>query len=351
MSPPPMLKPTTVFQLDYRSNMRVSPTASTSSSSLPISGERHVTSAARSIPISSTAKRQRLDDGSHAMQPAPASLGANSNHIGSPTFPYRIDIDLPSYSSPGGTSMIPSLSQLHSQHPSLTALYANTSSSMSNIMSGGGGSSFLPQSPFDLSRGHNAALRTVSFPPAGSSPYSPQQQQSNNLFARPQGGGQGQHSHGGSHAHGGASNMFADLLGTAGEHGNGAGHGGGGPGQFPTFDWPVHAASQGSQQSGQGQHENGASVVFRGSGRDVRACAYAQRAPLWGRPRVVLYRSSLMPMRTFCHFLRNAAAGSTHAWCAAALRILLSAPTSVSRPLSSLSSVLDVLDHVPPTGC
>ncbi|OJT13659.1 hypothetical protein TRAPUB_9758 [Trametes pubescens] len=254
---PPSNDNSTSPELDYRSNMRVSPTASTSSSSLPISGERHVTSAARSIPISSTAKRQRLDDGSHAMQPAPASLGANSNHIGSPTFPYRIDIDLPSYSSPGGTSMIPSLSQLHSQHPSLTALYANTSSSMSNIMSGGGGgSSFLPQSPFDLSRGHNAALRTVSFPPAGSSPYSPQQQQSNNLFARPQGGGQGQHSHGGSHAHGGASNMFADLLGTAGEHGNGAGHGGGGPGQFPTFDWPVHAASQGSQQSGQGQHEN-----------------------------------------------------------------------------------------------
>ncbi|KAL1938245.1 hypothetical protein VTO73DRAFT_11889 [Trametes versicolor] len=256
---PPSNDNSTSPELDYRSNMRVSPTASTSSSSIPISGERHtsaITSAARSIPISSTAKRQRLDDASHGMQSASASLGANSNHIGSPTFPYRIDIDIPSYSSPGGASMIPSLSQLHSQHPSLTALYAGSPSSMSNLMSGG--SSFLPQSPFDLSRGHNAALRTVSFPPAGSSPYSPQQQQSNNLFARPQGGGQGQHSHGGSHAHASASNMFADLLGSAGEHGNGAGHGGGGPGNFPSFDWPVHAASQASQQQGQGQHENAA---------------------------------------------------------------------------------------------
>ncbi|KAI0364693.1 hypothetical protein BV20DRAFT_1029230 [Pilatotrama ljubarskyi] len=268
---PPSTDISTSPELDYRSNLRVSPTASTSSSSLPISGERHtsaITSAARSIPISSTAKRPRLtvDDPSHGMQSAPATLGANSNHIGSPTFPYRLDIDLP-YSSPGGSSIIPSLSQLHSQHPSLTALYSGGGgpSTLSNLMSGGGGSSFLPQSPFDLSRGHNAgALRTVTFPPAGSSPYSPhsqhrqQQQQSPSLFSRGSQGQQQHHSHGGSHGHASASNIFADLLGSAGEHGNGAGHAGAATSQFPTFDWPVHAASQTSQQGGQGGHENAA---------------------------------------------------------------------------------------------
>ncbi|KAI0630498.1 hypothetical protein C8Q77DRAFT_207907 [Trametes polyzona] len=256
---PPSTDISTSPDLDYRSNMRVSPTTSISSSSLPISGERHtsaITSAARSIPISSTAKRQRLDDPSHGLQSAPATLGVNSNHLGSPTFPYRLDIDLPSYSSPGGTSIIPSLSQLHSQHPSLTALYTG-GSSMPNIMSSAS-SSFLPQSPFDLPRGQNAAaLRTVSFPPAGSSPYSPSQQpHSAGLFSRPQSGAQGGHSHGGSHPHASASSIFADLLGAAGEHGNGAGHAGAAPAQFPTFDWPVHAPSQTSQQPGQGQHEN-----------------------------------------------------------------------------------------------
>ncbi|KAI0358156.1 hypothetical protein OH77DRAFT_1387000, partial [Trametes cingulata] len=272
---PPSTDVSTSPELDYRPNLRVSPTASTSSSSLPISGERHtsaITSAARSIPISSTAKRPRLtvDDASHGIQSAPATLGANSNHIGSPTFPYRIDIDLP-YASPGGSSIIPSLSHLHSQHPSLTALYSGGGGGgggMANLMSGGGGgsASFLPQSPFDLSRGHSAAaLRTVAFPPAGSSPYSPHQQhaqqhqhqqhaqsQSPGLFSRGGGGSQGPHA--GSHA----SSIFADLLGTAGEHGNGAGHAGAAPPQFPTFDWPVHAASQSSQQGGQGGHENAA---------------------------------------------------------------------------------------------
>ncbi|KAI0642059.1 hypothetical protein C8Q79DRAFT_1003451 [Trametes meyenii] len=260
---PPSNDTSTSPELDYRSNLRVSPTASTSSSSLPISGERHtsaITSATRSIPISATAKRPRLDDGSHAMQSAPATLSANTNHMGSPTFPYRIDIDLQSYSSPGGSSIIPSLSQLHSQHPSLTALYPG-SNSIANIMSGSASASFLPSSPFDLSRGHSATLRSVSFPQAGTaSPYSPHgQQQQPSLFSRPQGGGGHAHSHAGSHTHAGAStnSLFADLLASAGEHGNGAGHAGGGAAQFPTFDWPVHAPPS-SQQGGTGQHENAA---------------------------------------------------------------------------------------------
>ena len=243
--------------------MRVSPTASTSS--LPISGERHtsaITSATRGVPISNTAKRPRLsDDASHAIQTAAATVGANSNHISSPTFPYRIDIDLPPYS----------LSQLHSHHPSLTALYSG-GNPMANLMNGSP-SSFLPQSPFDLSRGNSAAaaaLRSVTFPPTGPSQYSPHgQQQPPSLFSRPQsspqgggGGGGGPHSHGSSHAHASASSLFADLLGAAGEHGNGAGHPGAGAAQFPTFDWPVHASAA-SQQGAQGQHENGTWVRFR----------------------------------------------------------------------------------------
>ncbi|KAI0766110.1 hypothetical protein BD413DRAFT_636420 [Trametes elegans] len=248
--------------LDYRSNMRLSP-SSHSSATIPISGERHtssITSATRGVPISSTAKRPRLDDTSHSLQSAPAALGANSNHIGgSPTFPYRIDIDLPSYSSSGASSIIPSLSQLHSQHPSLS-IYSSPSS-MSNLMSSP--ASFLAQTSFDLSRGHGASgLRTVNFPQGGSAPYSPHgQQPPPSLFSRPQpgggGGGGGGHSqsHGGSHGHASASSLFADLLGTAGEHGNGAGHAGGAAPQFPSFDWPVHA-SQASQQGAPGQHEN-----------------------------------------------------------------------------------------------
>ncbi|KAI8996451.1 hypothetical protein BD414DRAFT_575783 [Trametes punicea] len=259
---PPSNDVCTSPDLDFRSNMRVSPSAS--SSSLPISGERHtssVTSSARSIPISNTAKRPRLgDESSHAMQSAPAAIGANANHLGSPTFPYRIDIDLPPYSTPGGASMIPALSQLHSQHPSLTALYAG-GNSMANLL-GNSSASFLPQSPFDLSRGASAAaLRTMTFPPAGSSsPYSPHGQQQQQpphppppgLFSRGSqngpgsGGGTTAHSHGaGSHAHASASSLFADLLGAAGEHGNGAAQA-----QFPTFDWPVHASPPSQQGAG-----------------------------------------------------------------------------------------------------
>ncbi|KAH9893136.1 hypothetical protein C8Q73DRAFT_519319 [Cubamyces lactineus] len=256
---PPSTDVSTSPELDYRSSMRVSPTASTSS--LPISGERHtsaITSATRGVPISNTAKRPRLsDDASHAIQSAAATVGANSNHISSPTFPYRIDIDLPPYS----------LSQLHSHHPSLTALYSG-GNPMANLMNGSP-SSFLSQSPFDLSRGNSAAaaaaaLRGVTFPPTGPSHYSPHgQQQSPSLFSRPQsspqggGGGGGPHSHGNSHAHASASTLFADLLGAAGEHGNGAGHPGAAAAQFPTFDWPVHASAP-SQQGAQGQHENAA---------------------------------------------------------------------------------------------
>ncbi|CDO70127.1 hypothetical protein BN946_scf184783.g11 [Trametes cinnabarina] len=250
-------------QLDFRSNMRVSPTAS--SSSLPISSDRHtssINSSARGVPISNTAKRPRLDiDQSHAIQSAPAHLGP-----GSAGFPYRLDIDLPSYPSSG--SIVPALSQLHSQHPSLTALYSG-SASMANLMSGPA-AGLLPQ-PFDLSRG--AGLRTVAFPQSGNSgQFSPQgQHPPPGLFSRGQssnpggnsngnGGSHGHghgHGHGGSHSHASASNLFADLLGAgAGEHGNGMGVVG--SQQFPTFDWPVHAAPSGqaSHQGGQGQHEN-----------------------------------------------------------------------------------------------
>ncbi|KAI9062789.1 hypothetical protein FKP32DRAFT_1573931 [Trametes sanguinea] len=266
---PPSNDASTSPELDFRSNMRVSPTAGTSS--LPISSDRHtssMTSSTRGVPISNTAKRPRLDnDPSHAVQSAPAHLGS-----GNAGFPYRLDIDLPPYSSPN--SAIPILSQLHSQHPSLTALYSG-GASMANLMSGPGAGSLLPQ-PFDLSRG--AGLRTVAFPQsANGSQFSPQSQHPPpGLFSRGGlgagsggggGGGNGGshghgHGHGGSHAHANASNLFADLLGAgAGEHGNGMGVG---QQQFPTFDWPVHAAPSGGQQAsaqqggGQGQHENAA---------------------------------------------------------------------------------------------
>ncbi|RPD64051.1 hypothetical protein L226DRAFT_559395 [Lentinus tigrinus ALCF2SS1-7] len=232
---------------DYRPNMRMSPTASTSSSSLPISGERHtssLTSATRSVPISSTAKRPRLglDDPSHLAQSS--TMNHNSNHVGgsgSPTFPFRIDVDLPSSYS----SVIPSLSQMHSPHPSLNALYPG--GSMPGMISAPP-SSFLSNTPFDISRPpqqQQPPLRAVTYPHSTSSHYSPTGHQNPpSIFSRAtsgQGGG------------GGPGGIFADLLGSAGEHGNGAGgHGS----QFPAFDWPVHAGT--SQHGSQGQHENGA---------------------------------------------------------------------------------------------
>ncbi|KAI0741316.1 hypothetical protein C8Q80DRAFT_1193622 [Daedaleopsis nitida] len=242
-------------ELDYRGNLRVSPTASTSSSSLPISGERHtsaITSATRSVPISSTAKRPRLgvEDGGAHMHSSPASLNSGSNHHpggGSPTFPFQLNVDLPSSYS------IPSLSQLHSSHPSLTSLYPG---GMANIMSGPGGgpgASFLSQQ-YGHGQGHAhgqgqaPTLRAVTFPHSSQSPFSPHgHQQAPSLFGRSANAGHGQNSAG----------LFAELLGSAGEgaHAGTGGGGGGGGGQFPGFDWPVHSA-QASQQGTQGQHEN-----------------------------------------------------------------------------------------------
>ena len=231
--------------------MRVSPAASTSSSSLPISGERHtsaLTSATRSVPISSTAKRPRLglDDGSHLSQSASATLNHNSNHIGgsgSPTFPFRLDVDLPSSYS----TVIPSLPHLHSPHPSLNALYPG--GSMPGMISAP--PSFLSNSPFDLSRPsqqQQQPLRSVTYAQSTPSHYSPTgHQHPPSIFSRAAGG------QGGGGA-GGAGGIFAELLGSAGEHGNG---GGGHGGQFPSFDWPVHGAGT-SQQGSQGPHENGA---------------------------------------------------------------------------------------------
>ncbi|KAJ3009064.1 hypothetical protein NUW54_g2922 [Trametes sanguinea] len=109
----------------------------------------------------------------------------------------------------------------------------------------------------------NSALHgSNGTPGANGSQFSPQSQHPPpGLFSR---GGQGAgsgggggggnggshghgHGHGGSHAHANASNLFADLLGAgAGEHGNGIGVG---QQQFPTFDWPVHAAPPGGQQA------------------------------------------------------------------------------------------------------
>ncbi|RDX50851.1 hypothetical protein OH76DRAFT_1481923 [Lentinus brumalis] len=237
--------------LDYRPNMRVSPAASTSSSSLPMSGERHtsgLSSATRSVPISSTAKRPRLalDDPSHLAQSAPAGMNHNhstsSNHShGSPTFPFRIDVDLPSsYNS----SVIPSLSQLHSPHPSLNALYPSG-------MMGAPPHSFLSNSPFDLSRPsqqqqqQQQPLRGVTYSQSSASHYSPTGHQNPpSIFSRGTGG------------QGGGGGIFAELLGSGGEHGNGpGGHGS----QFPSFDWPVHAGGT-SQQGSQGTHENGTCV-------------------------------------------------------------------------------------------
>ncbi|KAM5530137.1 hypothetical protein V8D89_011863 [Ganoderma adspersum] len=253
--PPSANDISTGSDLDYRSNLRVSPSASTSSPSLPISGERLSSATPRGVPISSTAKRPRLglDDGPHGPQSAPPSL---SNVGGSPTFPFRIDVDLPSSYSGG---VMPSLPQLHPPNPSLAALYPG-GSSMANIMSGPP-SSFLSQSPFDLPRGSagggGTALRSVSFPPpshGGAHGYSPHgHQHPPSIFARTSS------SAGGGGGGGGGGNIFAELLGSAGgDHGGGSvgGHGGGGGGSFAPFDWPVHS-TQASQQGSQGGHENG----------------------------------------------------------------------------------------------
>ena len=176
-------------QLDYRSGLRVSPTASSSSSGLPISGERHITSATRSVPISSTAKRPRLglDDGSHLSQSASATLNHNSNHIGgsgSPTFPFRLDVDLPSSYS----TVIPSLPHLHSPHPSLNALYPG--GSMPGMISAP--PSFLSNSPFDLSRPsqqQQQPLRSVTYAQSTPSHYSPTgHQHPPSIFSRAAGG-------------------------------------------------------------------------------------------------------------------------------------------------------------------
>lgn len=206
---------------------------------MPMSGDRHSTglSATRGVPISSTAKRPRLgiDDSSHLAQSAPASMNSNSNHHGgSPTFPFRLDVDLPSSYS------IPSLTHTH---PSLTSLYP--SSSMPNIMSSSS-SSFL--SSFGQT-GQTPTLRAVTFPHTSSSQsqYSPHgHQQPPSIFARSSS----------SHSQAGSDRLFADILGSANEHGNGPGAHGGGASQFPSFDWPVHS-TQTSQQGTQGQHENG----------------------------------------------------------------------------------------------
>ncbi|PIL24856.1 transcription factor [Ganoderma sinense ZZ0214-1] len=256
--PPSANDVSTNSDLDYRSNLRVSPSASTSSPSLPISGERLSSATPRGVPISSTAKRPRLglDDGPHGPQSAPPSL---SNVGGSPTFPFRIDVDLPS--SYAGAVM-PPLPQLHPPNPSLAALYPG-GSSMANIMSGPP-SSFLSQSPFDLPRGSSgggggSALRSVSFPSAshgGAHAYSPHgHQQPPSIFARTSSSAGG----GGGGGGGSAGNIFAELLGSAGgDHGGGSvgGHGGGGGASFAPFDWPVHS-TQSSQQGSQGGHENG----------------------------------------------------------------------------------------------
>ncbi|TBU47452.1 hypothetical protein BD309DRAFT_477009 [Dichomitus squalens] len=203
-----------------------------------------------------------MDDGSHGAQSAPPSL---SNVGGSPTFPFRIDIDLPS-SYP--SSAIPSLSQLHPPNPSLASLYP--SGSIGNLMSSPS-SSFLSHSPFDLARSGGApTLRSVTFPSGGGGggaslnnahSYSPHgQQQPPSIFARSgsgSGGGPGGSGGGGG---GGPGNIFAELLGSAGGEHGGGGHGGGGGGgsQFPGFDWPVHSSAQASQQGTQGGHENAA---------------------------------------------------------------------------------------------
>ncbi|OBZ73662.1 hypothetical protein A0H81_06187 [Grifola frondosa] len=238
--PAPVNDLTINTDLDFRSNPRVSPAASTSSSSIPISGERHITSATsatRSVPISSS-KRQRLahnsPDDLHGIHSTPA-VG------GSPSFPYRLEVELPPY---------PPLPQAHTPHPSLSALYPGAGGgSMSNIMSSQHThpATFLPQAPFDLNRNQPLpTLRTVTFPSSASSSYShppppqpqqqQQQQQAHSMFSHHR---QSQPQHGNSVT----SNFLADLLSATPEHAN-TPHG-----QFPSFDWPVH-----TQQSHESSH-------------------------------------------------------------------------------------------------
>nr|VWP02232.1 Extracellular lipase (EC [Ganoderma boninense] len=225
--PPSANDVSTSADLDYRSNLRVLP------------------------------KRKHVVGVAPHLRRAALVRDPTRNVGGSPTFPFRIDVDLPS-SYAGG--VMPSLPQLHPPNPSLAALYPG-GSSMGNIMSGPP-SSFLSQSPFDLPRGSSGGggggpgMRSVPFPPlshGGAHPYSPHgHQQPPSIFARTSSGAGG----GGG---GPPGNIFAELLGSPGaDHGGGSvgGHGGGGGGGFAPFDWPVHS-TQASQQGPQGGHENG----------------------------------------------------------------------------------------------
>ncbi|KAI0940699.1 hypothetical protein AcV7_003009 [Taiwanofungus camphoratus] len=229
------------IDLDYR-NARISP--ANNAASIPISGERHNNagpSGVRGMPMN--AKRPRIASGHsddlHGLQAVGGGMGV-SPVGGSPTYPYRLDVDLGQYPSP---SHISPLAPLAPVHQTMHAQYQSPGvASMLGVQ--GAGHAFLPQAPFDLGHPHPHShshhqpptLRTVSFPQHTPSPYPPSQH-----------GSYPAHRQGGQHAHAHAGGISVELLSTAAEHGNGhhaqAQH-------FPSFDWPVHAQQQTQQ------HEN-----------------------------------------------------------------------------------------------
>ncbi|KAI0923685.1 hypothetical protein AcV5_009162 [Taiwanofungus camphoratus] len=229
------------IDLDYR-NARISP--ANNAASIPISGERHNNagpSGVRGMPMN--AKRPRLASGHsddlHGLQAVGGGMGV-SPVGGSPTYPYRLDVDLGQYPSP---SHISPLAPLAPVHQTMHAQYQSPGVA-SMLGAQGAGHAFLPQAPFDLGHPHPHShshhqpptLRTVSFPQHTPSPYPPSQH-----------GSYPAHRQGGQHAHAHAGGISVELLSTAAEHGNGhhaqAQH-------FPSFDWPVHAQQQTQQ------HEN-----------------------------------------------------------------------------------------------
>jgi len=226
------------LDMDYRSsNARASPHSvgsNGSSSAIPVSGERHSASApnvGRGIPITSN-KRPRLapiaselpDSHMHGAQSAPASISPNAAGPASTTYPYRLDVDL-NYPPSGHLGGLSSSLPHNAAHPSLTGLYTHTNGLMSTQNS----QPFIPQAPFDFSRHQTApTLRSVTFPPHGSSQYG-QQQQPQNMYSQhrqPQSQPSQMQS----------SNMFVELLNSSSDHGHTQS-----PSQFPGFDWPVHA--------------------------------------------------------------------------------------------------------------
>ncbi|KAH9951122.1 hypothetical protein B0H21DRAFT_818612 [Amylocystis lapponica] len=208
----PMQTPTNdssmTIDLDYR-NARISP-SNNGSSSIPVSGERHNTSAqmnGRAVQMG--AKRPRLDDvhlhNMHAMPTMPVDSVANS-----PGYPYRLEVDMSPYISPSHVAPPAPLPHPHTMnlYPSASVLGAHSAPA-----------SFLQQ--FDSPHPPPQPQRALSFPHNGS-PYQQQQQPQQSMYAQ-----RSQHAH----------SFGMDLLGSITDHGGTHTQ----HAAFPTFDWPVHA--------------------------------------------------------------------------------------------------------------